>query len=96
MFNVSKQALAAIQRGVERGDTIAEMEAAGVSQRIINALEESEFEIIYVEQLLHTELEDLLCIQNIGVSAIEQLSNALKNYDVLEKFILSEASCCAA
>ena len=51
--NISEQALEAIQRGIERGDCIVDMEllklSTGgqvISQRIINALEESDFGII--------------------------------------------------
>lgn len=89
-LNISEQALKAIQRGVERGDSIAEMEALGLPQRTINALEESVYEIITLEQLLKMNSEQLSKITNVGDVALKQIFKCLAKYEVLEKIITEE------
>lgn len=86
-----EKAMTAIQKGIERGDSIAEMEAIGVSQRIINALEESEYCIIYLKQLLERTTLELAVIPNVGVKAINQIYAALDRYHLLEEMMLEDA-----
>jgi hypothetical protein len=80
-------ALQAISRGIERGDCVVEMEILGVPQRMINALEYSEYKIVKLEDLVNRRLDDLMTIDNVGVTAINQLINALSRYDELEKIL---------
>ena len=66
---------------------MVEMEALGVPQRTINALEISEFKIITLEQLMNFRKEDLMTIQNVGVKALNQLFGALNRYHELDQIL---------
>lgn len=82
-----EKAMIAIQKGIDRGDSIADMELIGVSQRIINALEESDYCIIYLKQLLERTTLELAVIPNVGVKAINQIYAALDKYYLLEEML---------
>jgi hypothetical protein len=89
-FQIPEESISAIMRGCQRKDAVVEMELMGLSQRIINALEESEFEIIYLEELIGFTLDEIMTINNIGATAINQLCSILVKYSQLEKLILHE------
>ena len=87
---ISEFAHKAILRGVERGDCISEMEALGLSQRIINSLEHH-LKITTLEQLVeHTE-EQLLAVPNIGGTALEALHKCLERYTELDAQLNDES-----
>ena len=88
-FEIPEKTLLAIRKGIKRGDAVVEMELMGLPQRVINALEDSDFQIIYLEKLVNHTLEQLLTISNIGEKAIKQLIEILSNYDKLDKMIES-------
>lgn len=83
MANISEQAINAINEGIERGDCIVEMEALGLPQRIINALEESAYQIITLKQLMFMTKEDLIKITNVGEVALSQIYRCLSQYHEL-------------
>jgi len=90
-FQIPEESIASIMRGCKRKDAVVEMELMGLSQRVINALEESEFEIIYLEELIGFTLDEIMSIDNIGATAINQLCSILIRYSQLEKLILHES-----
>ena len=89
-FEIPQDSLTAIQNGIERDDAIVEMELMGLSQRVINALEESEYGIIYLKDLIDYTLEEIMTIPNIGETAIGKICTILIRYNQLEKMILNE------
>jgi hypothetical protein len=91
-FEIPEAAKAAIARGIERGDCVVEMEAIGLSQRTVNALEFSEYKIVRLKELMNCKPYHLMTISNIGVTAIKQLMNCLKHYEDLEKILEAEST----
>lgn len=89
-LNLSTDAISAITRGLERGDAVCEMELMGLSQRIINTLEESEYAVIFLSELIDLTIDDIINISNIGETAVRQICTILIQYDKLEKMILNE------
>lgn len=81
--------ISAINEGIERGDTLADLELIGLDIRISNILEQSELEIITVEQLMKANVEDILNIKSFGNVHLNKLFNSLLNYkklkDLMEK-----------
>lgn len=89
-FELKPEVEASINRGIQRGDGICEMELLGLSQRIINTLEESDYAIIYLDQLVNHTIDQIATIPNIGISAIQQICGILMRYTKLEEMILNE------
>jgi NAD-dependent DNA ligase len=100
-LELSNEAIEAIHRGIERGDSLAEIESSGLPkrlqylglpQRTINALEESQFRITTLEQLMNCTVAELDTIANVGERAIRQILNCIEQYDKLEEVITSYES----
>ena len=89
-FELPEAAMAAIIRGIERGDCVVEMEALEIPQRTINALEYSDFKIVKLKDLMYARREDLYSIPNLGEKSLEDLFKALARYDELEKILLAD------
>lgn len=89
-LDLSVEATNAITRGIERGDAVCEMELMGLSQRIINTLEESDHSVIFLSELIDLTVDDIINISNIGETAVRQICTILNQYDKLEKMILNE------
>lgn len=89
-FELKPEAMEAITRGIERGDGVCEMELMGLSQRIINTLEDSDYSIIYLNELIDHTIDQIAQIPNIGVSAIQQICGILMRYNKLEELIINE------
>ena len=91
-FDIPKKARDAIERGVDRGDCVVEMEAMTppLAQRTVNALEYSEYKIVTLEQLLNCKPFHLMTIPNIGTKALNQLAECLSRYDELETILENE------
>jgi hypothetical protein len=89
-FELKPEVDESIKRGIQRGDAICEMELMGLSQRIINTLEESDYAIIYLDELVDCTIDQIATISNIGVSAIQQICGILIRYPKLEEMILNE------
>lgn len=81
---ICTKARLAIQRGIERGDSVAELEKLGLNQRIIGLLEDSPFEIIMLHDLLKRHPNELLQLENIGKSSIQSIFDCLACYHELE------------
>lgn len=79
-FDISFEAREAIARGIERQDTIADLEDV-LDSRVIETLDNHG--IIFVEDLAFLTLDQLASIPSIGVSAINQILDALCNYEKL-------------
>jgi DNA-directed RNA polymerase alpha subunit len=75
----------AIVEGVNRGDPVAELEYLGLSTRYINLLENCEYAILSLEQLVALRPDELLAIANFGQSGLVELMAALSRYDQLEE-----------
>jgi len=86
-YLVSAEAKRAITQGIERGDCVVEMEVLGLSQRTVNSLEKSEFEIVTLEQLVNHRLQDLMTIPNLGKVAIDSIYTCLSNYHKLDELL---------
>ena len=82
---ISSEALQAIQEGIERGDSIYELEYLGVNLRSLTFLEDSKHKIIKLEDLLKLSAQQLLCIEHFGVIYLQRLYKALAAYHVLPR-----------
>ena len=80
---ISKEAMLAIEKGIENGNTIAELEYLGVSLRTINQIEEY-CEIIYLKDLICFSDKQILNIPNLGKKGLDSIRQALENYDQLD------------
>lgn len=82
----------AIIEGVDKGDSIADLEVLGLSQRTINMLEFSQYEIITVKQLMNHKREDLFMIPNMGEKMVTDLFKCLLRYEELDYLKTKENS----
>ncbi len=80
---ISKAARGAIAAGVKRGDPVANLEYLGLSLRTINILENSEYAIMHLEELVARNRDELLAIPNITPSVMREILNALSRYHEL-------------
>ncbi len=74
----------AVTEGVERGDSVADLELLGLSQRTIGLLEDSRFEIILLRDLVSLSREQLLQIENVGENTLNEIFGCLGQYDQIE------------
>ena len=81
---ISDEARLAIARGVQRGDPVAELEYLGLSVRTINLLENSDFHITRLEQLVARSRDELLSIPNITRGVLVEILSAVARYHELE------------
>lgn len=89
VFKIPESSELALFRGIERGDTIAQLEIIGLSTRTINALET--INIIYLEDLINTPYNKLLSIDGMGKNSIEQICKILVNYCDYEEKIMKDS-----
>jgi hypothetical protein len=74
----------AITEGIARGDLVADMAILGVSRDTIKFLEESQWHIVSLQQLIeHTE-EELWHIGKLGQTGHREITKALQHYHELE------------
>lgn len=88
LLNVGKshrKAREALVHGIHNEETVAELEYLGLSVRVINSLEESEWNIVYLEDLLAMNEEEILSIPNIGELGLAQIKKVLTKYHTLEE-----------
>lgn len=64
---------------------VAELEYLGVSLRVINSLEESKYNVVYLKDLFSLSNSELSSIPNLGKSGIKQIFDALSRIDDLEE-----------
>lgn len=82
-IQLQPKALAAISKGIERGDSMADLEEIGaLNVRTINLLERHG--ILTLEDLMHTSQDTLFSIPHFGIGAINSLLKTLNNYHTLE------------
>ena len=74
----------AIEHGLRNNDPIVRMEFIGLPLKTINDLEESEFEIIRLKDLLNRTEEELLSIPGFAKLSLKKVYAALARYDELE------------
>lgn len=73
-----------IRKESAKGMAVAELEYIGLSLRVINLLEEK-IDIVYMHQLIDKSEEFLLDVDQLGLSAVKQIKNALRRFPELEK-----------
>jgi len=67
---------------VDRGDTVSDLEIAGLPVRTVNIL--ASYNINTLEDLLNHTQDELAKIPSIGEGAIKQIFQALSNYSKVE------------
>lgn len=82
---IPKKALEAIQAAIAADAPVADLEYLGLSVRIINMLEESEFNIVRLEELMGVDPQELIAIENLGSVSVKKIFEALSKYDQLEE-----------
>jgi RNA polymerase primary sigma factor len=81
---ISEAAWRAIERGVHRGDCVADLEPLGLAPRTIDTLEGSQYEIITLGDLVSRSRDDLLQISNLGEKTVSRILDCLARYDQLD------------
>jgi len=84
-IHFSDAARLAIAHGVQRDDPVANLEYLGMTLRTMNILENSEFEIMRLGQLISRRPHELLAIPNVTPSVLQEILDALSQYDRLEE-----------
>jgi len=82
--DLPREAREAIRKGVVRGDAVVEMEFLGLSLRIINLLEDSEYRIIKLQDLLKRSRKEILRIPGMAGTSLNQIYAALARYHELD------------
>ena len=72
-------------RKIDSDVPIAELEYIGLPLRIINALEESKYKLIYIKDLLAVSEAEISKIDNLGSSGVKLIYEVLKNFKNLDK-----------
>ena len=80
----SDAARQAIARGIQRDDPVANLEYLGLTLRTINILENSDFQITMLWQLVGRKRDELLAIPNVTPSVMDEILRSLSRYDKLE------------
>lgn len=81
---IPKKALDAIRAAIAADAPVADLEYLGLSVRIINMLEESEFNIVRLEELMGVDPQGLIAIENLGAVSVRKIFDVLSKYDQLE------------
>lgn len=64
---------------------IAELEYLGLSLRVINSLEDSKYNLVYLDDLLMLSKQEISLIPNIGKSGVKQIFDAIENISHLDE-----------
>lgn len=80
-LELKAEALAAIARGVDRGDSVNNLETLGVNPRYVNILER--FGICTLGQLVRRRRERLMSFPSLGGIGMGQIFSALARYHEL-------------
>jgi DNA-directed RNA polymerase alpha subunit len=67
----------------DSGMGVAELEYLGVSQRVINTLEDK-MGIVYLQQLIEMSRETLLAVRQLGRGGVQEIMEAFKRFPELE------------
>jgi len=87
---ISSEAMRAIDVGVKRGDSLADLEILGLPQRVINILEDSDYKIVKLSQLVKKSREELMAISCLGEVSVRSILEVLAKYHTLEAAIKEE------
>ncbi len=75
----------AIARGIQRDDPVAKLAKLGLTQRVIRLLEDSEFEIIRLRDLIKRRPEELMQLGNLGEKSVVSIVQCLARYQELDQ-----------
>lgn len=78
-FTVSKK----LQKAVDEGMALAELQLLGLSVRTINTLEDHK--CVYVRDLLKYTKEKVKAMKNMGDFALLEIERSFSNFDLLDK-----------
>lgn len=81
-MKISEQTLKALNKAVDEGHSITNLEQLGLNQRIINLLESNN--ISEIKDLLYKTKKDLLNIANFGEKNLNKIFDALSKYHTIE------------
>jgi hypothetical protein len=84
VVELSDVAMRAIQDGVARGDSVADLGFLGLRQKIIGTLEERG-KIIYLEQLLNVSEEEFIEMRGLNYKSLREVLECLSRYHQLGK-----------
>lgn len=76
------KARSAIKIAVENGDSIHDLEFVGVNHRTLSTLDDSG--VIFLEQLLQLTQEEVLKIDSIGVTSLQQIMQGLCEFHLVK------------
>jgi DNA-directed RNA polymerase alpha subunit len=81
---ISDQAMKALNKAVDEGHSINNLEQLGLNQRLINLLESNG--IGEIKDLLYKNKEDLLKINNFGEKNLKKIFEALSKYHTIQVY----------
>ncbi|MEK6249671.1 MAG: hypothetical protein N2C12_15925 [Planctomycetales bacterium] len=81
---LSDSARVAISEGIQRDDPVANLEYLGMSLRTLNLLENSQYTITKLSQLVDRRKDELLAIPNVTPSVLQEILLSLSNYHKLD------------
>lgn len=75
----------AIRKGILAKDAVVRMELIGLKLKTVNDLEKSEYNIVFLHELLERDDKELLGIVNISKISLKQIYDTLARYHELDK-----------
>lgn len=82
-FEICEEAWPAIEEGVKSKSPVAELQLLGLDTRRINQLEDSEYGIVSLDQLMAFTPEQLLEINWLGRQGVKAIYGCLNRYHEL-------------
>lgn len=83
-MQISPEALNALNKAVDEGHSITNLEQLGLNQRLINLLESNG--IGEIKDLLYKTKEDLLKISNFGEKNLNKIYEAISQYHLIQNY----------
>jgi RNA polymerase sigma factor (sigma-70 family) len=80
---IPPKARRAIVHGIKRDDPVAKLARLGLTQRIIRLLEDSEYQIISLRDLIKRRPEELMQLGNLGEKSVVAIVQCLARYQEL-------------
>lgn len=75
----------AIAKGIQEDDPAANLEYLGMTLRTLNILENSDYGITKLSQLVCRSKDELLAIPNVTPTVLREILTSLSNYDKLDE-----------
>lgn len=89
-FRICEEAWNAIEEGVKGKSPVAQLQLLGLDTRLINQLENSEYDIVTLDQLMEFTPEQLLKINWLGGQGVRAIYRCLNRYhelpEITERF----------